>query len=123
MDEREHFYSDDPTRGPADGRTTLPGVDYFFLGNGHIQAAVQICPAGQATPLGLLIMDPHKLGPKRDALTFDAGAGLHATMVRIRSQAAAHEPRGAAIDARWTEVDGVPAVTVSWSLAVSQSGQ
>lgn len=40
MEVKEHFYSDDPARGPADAKTTLPGVQYFFLGNGLIQAAV-----------------------------------------------------------------------------------
>ena len=37
MEVKEHFYSDDPSRGPADGKTTLDGVEYFFLGNGRIQ--------------------------------------------------------------------------------------
>ena len=29
METQEHFYSDDPSRGPVDGKTTLGGVDYF----------------------------------------------------------------------------------------------
>jgi len=41
MEVKEHLYADDPGRGPEDGWTTLPGVDYYFLGNGLIQAAVQ----------------------------------------------------------------------------------
>jgi len=40
MEVKEHFYADDPRCGPEDAWTTLPGVDYFFIGNGLIQAAV-----------------------------------------------------------------------------------
>jgi hypothetical protein len=58
MEVAEHFYADDPSRGPVDGKTTLEGVDYFFLGNGLVQAAVQVTPAAGATPVGLLVMDP-----------------------------------------------------------------
>ena len=41
MDVKEHFYVDDPREGPADVRTTLPDVAYFFLRDGDLQAAVQ----------------------------------------------------------------------------------
>ncbi len=83
METEEHFYADDPSRGPADGKTTLEGVDYFFLGNGRIQAAVQVTRAEGATPVGLLIMDPERFGPKRAALTFDGSAGIAGTAVSI----------------------------------------
>jgi hypothetical protein len=33
MEVAEHFYTDDPAQGPPDAKTTLDGVDYFFLGN------------------------------------------------------------------------------------------
>ena len=36
----EHVYDDDPDLGHPDVRTRLKDVSYFFLGNGHIQAAV-----------------------------------------------------------------------------------
>jgi hypothetical protein len=68
---KEHFYADDPSRGPADARTALRDVDYFFLGNGLVQAAVQIAPAGDGTPVGQLVMDPEKFGTKRAAAWFE----------------------------------------------------
>ena len=68
---KEHIYHDDPNVGPPDVRTELKNVDYYFLGNGLIQAAVQAAPAGDGTPVGLLIMDPERLRKKRDALTMD----------------------------------------------------
>jgi hypothetical protein len=83
MEVREHFYADDPAHGPGDARTTLRDVDYFFLGNGLIQAAVQVAPAGDATPVGLLLMDPERFGPKRAALSFDPEAGIAATSLTL----------------------------------------
>ena len=94
MEVQEHFYADDPSRGPADAKTTLRGAEYFFLGNGFIQAAVQIAPAGDGTPVGLLIMDPERLGPKRAALSFDRETGIAATGVSI--EARGDRPRAAA---------------------------
>ncbi|MGZ5469392.1 MAG: hypothetical protein ACXW2H_09740, partial [Candidatus Aminicenantales bacterium] len=101
MEVREHFYADDPARGPADGKTTLRDVEYFFLGNGLVQAAVQIAPAGNATPVGLLIMDPDRLGPKRAALSFDQTAGIAATALSIVDRGAVHAARAGAVRAGW----------------------
>ncbi len=58
MDVEEHFYTDDPEVGHPDVRTRLSDVDYFFVGNGHIQAAVQACRSGEGTPLGLIVLNP-----------------------------------------------------------------
>ena len=88
MEVQEHFYSDDPSRGPVDSKTTLRGVDYFFLGNGLIQAAVQVTAAEGATAVGLLVMDPERLGPKRTALTFDKISGISATALSLSSRQA-----------------------------------
>ena len=114
MEVKEHFYADDPAKGPADARTTLPGVEYFFLGNGLIQAAVQICGDPGATAAGLLIMDPDHLGPKRRALTFDHVSGLERTQVTIRRGHTVHKPGGKSVRARWLPSASVPTVEVVW---------
>lgn len=114
MEVQEHFYSDDPSRGPVDGRTTLRDVDYFFLGNGLIQAAVQVTPAEGATPVGLLIMDPERLGPKRAALTFDRDSGIAATALSLVAAGAAHTARGDSVRARWLPGIPDPRVEVVW---------
>lgn len=114
MEVGEHFYADDPARGPADAKTTLGGVDYFFLGNGLIQAAVQIAPAGDGSPIGLLIMDPERLGPKRAALTFDPSDGLAATALSIVDRGRTHAPRSGAVRAGWRRGSADPRVEVSW---------
>ena len=117
----EHFYDDDPLRGHPDVRTRLADVSYFFLGNGLIQAAVQFAPGGEGTPLGLLIMNPERLGKKRDALTMDAARGLEATAISISGGPEPGSPElpppatRAPLAVEWTEHHGVPAVLARWS--------
>jgi hypothetical protein len=113
----EHVYDDDPNRGHPDVRTRLKDVSYFFLGNGLIQAAVQWAPAGEGTPLGLLLMDPDRLRKKREALTMDAVRGLEETMLSVEAGGASHQPMADGTRVRWTTCDGVPAVEAVWSWA------
>ena len=114
METREHFYADDPGRGPADVKTTLPDVAYFFLGNGLIQAALQIAPRGGATPAGLLLMDPERLGPKRAALSFDPERGLEATVLAVEDRSGTYRPRAGEVKAAWLRGSAVPCVEVVW---------
>jgi hypothetical protein len=114
MEVREHFYAEDPARGPADARTTLRDVDYFFLGNGHIQAAIQVAPAGGATPLGLLLMDPESLGPKRAALSFDPESGIAATSLALLDRDGEHRPRPGKVRAAWLRGAVEPRVEAVW---------
>jgi hypothetical protein len=114
MEVEEHFYFDNPREGPADAWTTLPGVNYYFLGNGHIQAAVQVCSKGPGTPVGLLIMDPEKFGPKSRALSFDPDSGLGPTTVTVETKERVYSARAKQVKARWVRKDGLPAVEVFW---------
>ncbi|NOY60815.1 MAG: hypothetical protein GXO75_18050, partial [Calditrichaeota bacterium] len=114
MEMNEHFYSEDPTQGPSDVKTTLKDVNYFFLGNGLIQAAVQVCTGEEGTPLGLLLMNPVKFTPKRGALTFDSEKGLQATVVRILWEGRTCTPLFEDLQAKWVEIEQVPAVEVIW---------
>jgi hypothetical protein len=114
IDAEEHVYDDDPRIGHPDVRTLLRDVSYFFLGNGRMQAAVQFAPSGEGTPVGLLVMDPERLGKKREALSFDPETGLEATMVRIRARGAELVPSGRDMDAAWSLRRGVPAAVVKW---------
>lgn len=115
MEVREHFYADDPRRGPADGKTTLPGVEYYFLGNGRIQAAVQIAPAEGATPAGLLLMDPERLGPKRASLGFDPERGIEATALTLEDRDRTFRPRPGSVRASWLPGATEPRVEVIWT--------
>jgi len=114
MDMKEHIYADDPKVGHPDVRTFLDGVDYFFIGNGLIQAAVQVCRSGEGTALGLLIMNPDRFGPKRTALTCYEAEGITGTIVSVHVNGTDHAPLATELAANWDEVDGVPAVCVTW---------
>ncbi|MGD0782630.1 MAG: hypothetical protein ABSA30_07200 [Candidatus Aminicenantales bacterium] len=115
IEAEEHFYADDPAVGPADVRTRLKDASYFFIGNGLIQGAVQFAPAGEGTPVGLLIMDPEVLGPKRAALTMDPEHGLDSTAVEISAGGTTHRARAASVSAGWDEGAGAPTVRAEWS--------
>jgi hypothetical protein len=114
MEVREHFYADDPRRGPRDVITRLAGAEYFFLGNGLLQAAVQTTRDRRATSPGLLIMHPDRLGPKRRALTMDPVNGLRPTLVTVRVGGKTFRPAAKSLAVRWAERDGVPAVEAEW---------
>jgi len=123
IDVKEHVYDDDPQAGPPDVRTELKGVDYFFIGNGLIQAAIQTAPAGDGTPIGLLIMNPELLRKKREALTMDGQTGLAQTMLRIKHGAESHQPRPGAVAVSWSSQRPIPTVCVRWrnkSLSVEE---
>ncbi len=113
----EHYYHDDPQRGPGDVATRLRNVNYFFLGNGLIQVAVQHAPEGDGTLVGLLVMDPDRLRQKRAALTMDAKTGLAATLLHVRVSGDTHAPQAATCRVGWVKHAAVPTVSVTWSAA------
>jgi hypothetical protein len=114
VDVSEHVYDDDPARGHPDVRTRLRDVAYFFLGNGLIQAAIQHAPAGEGTPLGVLVMDPEKLRKKRDALTMHRELGLQPTVVRVAAGARELAPAAGSVTASWAAAAPVPTVSATW---------
>ena len=114
IDVEEHKYDDDPARGPSDVKTLLEGVSYFFLGNGLVQAAVQVAPGPEGTPVGLLIMEPERLRKKREALTFDPVTGLEDTLVRITIQGREFTARGQEVEALWVPEERIPVARVGW---------
>ena len=86
IDVKEHIYTDDPKVGHVDVRTRMKDAIYFFLGNGLIQAAVQIAPSGEGSPFGLVFMNPEKLKSKRESISFDPDDGFANTMIRLYNE-------------------------------------
>jgi hypothetical protein len=117
MDIKEHIYYDDPNFGPADVRTNLKDVDYYFLGNGYIEVAIQISPSGTGTPAGVLIMDTEKFGPKRKSLTMDLDNGLKDTTLMIQTDIEPAAMAPASLQHAWTTIAGIPAVQLKWKAA------
>jgi hypothetical protein len=102
---------DDPRNGPEDVRTELPEVAYFLVGNGHISAALQYSPQ-QGTRIGLLVMDPEQLTPKRAALTMHPQLGLANTQLQLWCNGHSSSPQQCWV--YWDEHTVVPAVIAEW---------
>ncbi len=117
MDIKEHIYHDDPNFGPADVRTNLKDVDYYFLGNGYIEVAIQIAPSGTGTPTGILIMNPEKFGPKRKSLTMDLDNGLKDTALMLKTDIESAITAPDNLHHGWTTIEGIPAVQLKWKVA------
>jgi hypothetical protein len=111
---QEHVYDDDPGRGHPDVRTRLKKAAYFFLGNGFIQAAVQWAPGGEGTPVGLAVMNPDLLRPKRGCLTIDPESGLEATTLRFQVGSRWLGPAPGEVRAAWLEASPIPLVHLRW---------
>ncbi|MBN2011288.1 hypothetical protein JW960_18230 [candidate division KSB1 bacterium] len=116
IDVQEHIYHDDPKIGHSDARTRLKDAYYFFLGNGFISAAIQIAPAGEGSPMGLLIMNPEQLTMKRDSLTLSQESGLERTIVQIVDLSTSKTLVPSNIEAGWENKSGLPAVSLQWTV-------
>ena len=114
IDVKEHIYFDDPKQGHPDVRTRLKDASYFFLGNGLIQAAVQIAPAGEGSPMGLIFMNPKQLKKKRESLSFDPENGFENTMIHLQKKSNQSEITPKIISAEWYKDLGVPTVRLQW---------
>ncbi len=110
----ESVYSDNPEQIHYDAKTTIPGVNYFFLGNGYIEAVVQVNLASAGSPAGLLLMQPEKFGPKSAALTFCTENGLQSTIIKIESGKEPFTLNPHLMKAEWTKLHEIPAVELTW---------
>ena len=115
MDTKEHISNYDPKVGHYDKNTNAPGFNYFFLGNGAIEVAIQYCKSGKGTPLGLLIMDPDKIGQKSNVYTFDERYGLERTMINVQVGKNIYQPDKNNLLVEWVERDLSPVVYAIWS--------
>jgi hypothetical protein len=120
MDTSEHVYGDDPADGHPDVRTRLAKTDYYFLGNGHVLAAVQHCRSGEGTPLGLLILHPDRFGPKRASLTCDPKTGLEGTRIRVRVGETTWFPTPTGTRVRWDNTAKTPTVRALWEAGTAR---
>ncbi len=114
IDMREHIYDDDPRKGHADVKTKLEGVNYFFLGNGHIQAAVQWAQGDEGTPLGLLVMNPETLSKKRESYTMDPDIGLAGSQIIITDQTTYKDLEMSNLRVEWSDELNIPVVVAQY---------
>jgi hypothetical protein len=115
MEMDEHVYQDDPKVGPIDVQTNLPETLYYFVGNGHILGAVQVCASNAATAIGLALMHADVFGPKRRSLSMDPENGLRATQIDVVIGLYRFQPDAKQIASAWIDYQGIPAVRLGWS--------
>lgn len=108
-----------PQRLHQDFSTYQPGIEYFFLGNGDIQAVVQYAPdrSGELpqTFLGLTLMDAERFSRKWSTYLFHPERGYENSKLFVtmgdRSYAVSPETF---VEVKWKLVETVPVVSVQW---------
>jgi hypothetical protein len=95
-----------------DFETTLPETDYFFLGSGQIQAAIQWSRHPGATPLGLLISDPEHFARKWSTHLYHPEYGLSKTMLTVILDGVRYRP-DESTQVVWYP-DEMPGITAMW---------
>ena len=111
--------------------TYFPGIEYFYLGNGDIQGAVQYSPKDQqATFLGFTLMDPEHFCRKWSTFLYHPERGFSNTKlgVTVGDAGTPHDNKTGMyygvkgysltpenlIAVGWKYPDGVPVVSVAW---------
>ncbi len=108
-----------PQRLHQDFSTYEPGIEYFFLGNGDIQAVVQYAPdrSGELpqTFLGLTLMDAERFSRKWSTYLFHPERGYENSklfvIVNNRSYSVSPETL---VEVKWKLVETVPVVSIQW---------
>ncbi len=95
-----------------DFETTLPDTDYFFLGSGTLQAAIQWSRHPGATRLGILISDPDHFARKWSTHLFHPEYGLGKTVATIIIDGVRYQP-DETLQVVWYP-DVIPGVTALW---------
>lgn len=103
---------------PPDQITNLPGVEYFFVGNGVVTCAVQLCtnPAS-GTALGVTFMQPNHFSRKHSTMLFHPEHGLARTVLTVITENTPHRPAHDGVSAKYTfGTDGQPGILASWNI-------
>jgi len=102
-----------------DFNTYHPGIEYFFLGNGDMQAVVQYCPdrSGDLPPsyLGLTLMDAEHFSRKWSTYLFHPERGYERSMLDVRVDGKGYAATPQTVTGiRWKLVEAVPVVSLTW---------
>jgi hypothetical protein len=102
-----------------DFETYAPGVEYFFLGNGEVMAALQYMPdrSGERamTFVGLTLMDPERFARKWSSFLFHPERGLEVSMATVSAAGKGYAVTPESLTTiQWTYPDGIPTVTLQW---------
>lgn len=100
--------------------TYAPGIEYFMLGNGEIQAMVQFAP-DRSGPLpqtffGFTLFDPERFSRKWSTFLFDPERGLDRTPLSVIAggKGTTVTPENL-VAVRWVYPDSIPSVECVWN--------
>lgn len=100
----------DPDYQPA-----VPGMEYFFLGNGQILAAIQsVARAEAGTHAGLVLMPAERFGRKFTSLLYGIRSGLRHTRIGIAMDTGVFYPEAGTARITWHYPEGIPTVAIEW---------
>ncbi len=100
--------------------TYAPGIEYFMLGNGEIQAMVQYAPDRSGplpqTLLGFTLFDPERFSRKWSTFLFDPERGFDRTPVSVIAggKGITVTPENL-VGVRWVYPESIPAVECVWN--------
>ena len=107
----------DPAAIPFLERSYFEGRDYYLLQSGRVRLIAQADKAQFGPAFTWMLFDSRNDGQmhrKRSAYNFEGGQGMADSSVEIGLGGAFFTARGAAMETRWTTVDGIPAVEAKW---------
>jgi hypothetical protein len=97
-----------------DFRTDTPDTEYFFLGSGKIQAAIQWSKDTSCTPLGILLSHPQQFTRKHGSHLFHPEFGLERTMITVIIDGVRYQAMHDNLNICWSDHEGVPNVLATW---------
>lgn len=98
-----------------DFQSNNPGMEYYFLGNGKILAAVQSAPKPESgTHAGLLVMSSEHFGRKISTYLYHPERGLQNSRFMVLVGGKAYAPEYATSAIRWEYPDGIPTIVLEW---------
>jgi len=98
-----------------DFQTNPSDTEYFFLGSGKIQAAIQWSRNPNCTPLGIILSMPHQFSRKWGSYLFHPELGLERTMATVIIDGVRYKPTHDNLKVCWSNYEGVPCVFATWN--------
>ncbi len=98
----------------ADTRTNAGGMQYWFLGNGKLIAALQtVQKAGVGTHCGLILLSPAHIAPKHSSLLYNEYGGLSSSRLFVEIDTVRVGPDLHAT-LHWEYPSSVPTIVIEW---------
>jgi hypothetical protein len=101
-----------------DYQSNNPGIEYYFLGNGKIIAALQSSPdPDQGTHAGLLVMSSDHFGRKLSTYLYHPKRGVQNARFIAIVDGRGYAPEFASSVIQWEYPNSIPTVVLHWEAA------